>query len=1387
MEQLDQEIDSLQKALKEKLNQIFDVEMFSHSLQVRKSGKDKDIKKIYKENYKKDDFPVDVSTYTKLNIDEFWPQVLTGKWKYTSEGKKDTTVRTGLFAFDLSFQFDTTDTRDSYHVTAIATPDPLLKTILKQEKHDSLVKELNNLLEELFNETYNTPSEAPIEEAIEITLNLLKKQSDEFINSLITKTEALKNELHPKNIKALANQLDEAIKLNKSLGMNASEDRYAYYLDNDQLLFDDREALSLLNSSYAILNRQMESPIYGLVYKVNYFLGPTEIEILSEEILKKSKQATGGIQLLVCQVFEEEGKSIYIGDVNNISSSNGMPGGKGMWGPMGLSMPSATNNTPDYLPALSSNKKETSDGFRNASCVNYDKQIDEGIISFNDKLDLNCEGIKTKYGILEPSDFIEDPYIISEKTAYYLPIGCAAFFNNATKIRFSIEGYAAHIDANQKTYYALQRGGFFTEYYESQDWTRIWEMAIAQGQASKEKKAITASFSASHQKDKFKYKDYEIAPQGARVQIKIYHTKEETCYRSLAEWSYEGCKGITNKEELRKKKIIDGIKPAANFILVGDPKESKMDNCDMALLNFKSKLAENFYKKYRDKAQTNEDLDHVIAIAKLYDEMGKELTDDIYNFEKEVLEENYGEDNLPRWFYDRIQEYDVEDDFELYRQQLEKDFGFYAYIKKELGLTTSQERTTVLLTVLTKEKIRQLPLNLRQKAMYNLCSDRMYGDVNIYGNNEEGVAYKLIKHIKEEQIKPFIQHLETETITVDGETMTLINRLADQFNDSEIFSGDGNLTKFCLQLNTIFHIAHKDQMSSNDYRAQLLVHLYEKGHVFHWKSSKFDNRISSEFKRANIHVEETKYIPKTSVNYWDVISPTYLPYTVEVHPIGDFEPFEWVVIVMEDGYPDLGIEEGGMMFAPAFMVHFLVEKKQTAILQFWTHLVIDVASFAIGAAQIKAGVKGVQLAVAWFDVISSIGEIGIAIFEEQLLKFEGGRKFMRGWRIVSAIGGLAGLSAEGLIKLKNIPDMDVNHMFDFWKVNKNRLIEGLSVDAATKQKFYANFETFMGELGKLHTKALELSENIKQAIARLEGSVKELANYCANQLGITLNYIADEISIHFLGMDEPVMTLQTLNGGVVKIPVRYLVDDVDEILHTANSVRYIDEAGEIAEGDLQIVRKGDEVGVRVVGEVGNVFYKNTDEFAATFDPNKKVSSTIRGQAFNYYKQGEWKKLEKLFRDNNLNGGWPPAYGGYNIIDNVPIKKGMKFDRYQTEGFGIDSKGNPILRGSYTSPIEEFSYSYAKRALEGEENKYDLFYEIEVLKDLPFTTVDADVIPWHGHVGGGKQNYWKTPIDSGTGYPKTWNKLAEEGYIRIIIKKSPSGKYQSEVGKVIEKL
>lgn len=204
-------------------------------------------------------------------------------------------------------------------------------------------------------------------------------------------------------------------------------------------------------------------------------------------------------------------------------------------------------------------------------------------------------------------------------------------------------------------------------------------------------------------------------------------------------------------------------------------------------------------------------------------------------------------------------------------------------------------------------------------------------------------------------------------------------------------------------------------------------------------------------------------------------------------------------------------------------------------------------------------------------------------------------------------------------------------------------------------------------------------------------------------------------------------------------------------------------------------------------EVTTVFYKNANELAATYDPSGAVNQTMRDQIYDLYKQGKWSELEALFKNNNLNGGWPPASGGFNIIDDVAFTAGQKYDRYSNAVGSYSGTGVPTLGGSFTSPIiNGYVYTFGQRALNQPENSYDFYYEIEVLNNLlNFKGQTADVIPWFNQVGRGKQTMWKIPIDPATGYQKTWNKLAQEGYIKVTIKKSPSGHYPGSVGTVIQ--
>jgi hypothetical protein len=177
-----------------------------------------------------------------------------------------------------------------------------------------------------------------------------------------------------------------------------------------------------------------------------------------------------------------------------------------------------------------------------------------------------------------------------------------------------------------------------------------------------------------------------------------------------------------------------------------------------------------------------------------------------------------------------------------------------------------------------------------------------------------------------------------------------------------------------------------------------------------------------------------------------------------------------------------------------------------------------------------------------------------------------------------------------------------------------------------------------------------------------------------------------------------------------------------------------------------------------------------------------VSSSVHEQAFELYKQAKWNELEILFKTHKLNeykgAYWAPANGGYNIVNNVPLTRGMKFDRYQETATVIG--GKPEITESYTTPKKTagMPYPYGERALLVPKNQNALYYEIERLKDLPIKGELADVIPWHNQVGHGKQ--MKFMFDN---IAKDFQWLVNEGYLKITIKSSPNDNFNEYVGTV----
>lgn len=269
--------------------------------------------------------------------------------------------------------------------------------------------------------------------------------------------------------------------------------------------------------------------------------------------------------------------------------------------------------------------------------------------------------------------------------------------------------------------------------------------------------------------------------------------------------------------------------------------------------------------------------------------------------------------------------------------------------------------------------------------------------------------------------------------------------------------------------------------------------------------------------------------------------------------------------------------------------------------------------------------------------------------------------------------------------------------------------------------------------------------------------------------------------------DHPSVKFSAIQAGEVKVisdagtEVARIIDEVPVLKKFEPSGT---EIGDPIDG-FQLVDNGSGIGFRVSDPANRVHGSSFEEFTTSVRDNFESTDAYTHQAFYHFQKQEWQQLEDLINANSLNSSYPPNNGGFNVIDDVPITAGSKFDRYGNALPFWTGTGNPPFGGVFTSPvIGGTPYTYSQRALKGSEDTYDFYYEIKVLQDLPFTSQNANVIPWFGHSGGGTQAMWKIPVDPSTGYPKTFNQLAAEGYIRIVIKDSPSGNHTGLIGTVI---
>jgi hypothetical protein len=153
--------------------------------------------------------------------------------------------------------------------------------------------------------------------------------------------------------------------------------------------------------------------------------------------------------------------------------------------------------------------------------------------------------------------------------------------------------------------------------------------------------------------------------------------------------------------------------------------------------------------------------------------------------------------------------------------------------------------------------------------------------------------------------------------------------------------------------------------------------------------------------------------------------------------------------------------------------------------------------------------------------------------------------------------------------------------------------------------------------------------------------------------------------------------------------------------------------------------KAYEMGESARGVTKEEFFESVADFHNGKNPE------LAEEAWNLWKDQKWSALERLFNENELNGGWPPNRG-FVHIEKVTLDEGFEFDRYggRTNPDGI-FEDNGAFIAERTTPFEDRalpeSYKDGGKPL----NDYKTVKPIDDVKKGP-------AIPWFGQKGLGTQ-------------------------------------------------
>ena len=352
---------------------------------------------------------------------------------------------------------------------------------------------------------------------------------------------------------------------------------------------------------------------------------------------------------------------------------------------------------------------------------------------------------------------------------------------------------------------------------------------------------------------------------------------------------------------------------------------------------------------------------------------------------------------------------------------------------------------------------------------------------------------------------------------------------------------------------------------------------------------------------------------------------------------------------------------------------------------------------------------------------------------------------------------ITALTEEEPANVTNTPSqhyhISINMTTELWLDNEGKSFTKLYVDCIAKEiKEWTYFDATLNKLteGKIYPFASNSFYVNQSSYEASKLGMPMAGKWGDNIVSIASTYVDD---FTFLGRVLEFCPNLT-NEKEVKYPWHSLflgAKNHSKSADFAENVKTISDVTYALVDGYYLVRGIAKIGLKglLTAFESPMLFKNVDEFALTFDSGKKLSSTIRGEAYNYFKQGKWQKLEELFNANKINGGWPPNRGFINY-EIQPLKAGFAFDRYG----GYFDRVDGVFRdkGNFVSKM---GASFESRALPASTMQKTLT-KYRVLKDIP-EVKSGKAIPWFNQKGMGIQYELPENIDD----------LLKNGYIEKI--------------------